>query len=197
MPLPSPKPPSRVANRAHYNAALHIPASIARDPYLRPAFPMRNRLRRQLRDLVWLLLYRPSPRPLHRWRAALLRLFAPSLAPTATSIRVRGSGHPGTSSAAIRSLQARTPRSTTPRPSPWDLTPSSRRRHTSAAPPTTTTTRPSPCSPSPCSLEPTPGSAPAPPSPPGSTSATGLSSAWDQSQRGIWNHGRCMPARPP
>jgi putative colanic acid biosynthesis acetyltransferase WcaF len=84
MPHTAPKsaaPPSRAASRAHYNAALHIPASTARDPYLRPAFPLRNRLRRQLWNLVWLLLYRPSPRPLHRWRAALLRLFGAQLGP--------------------------------------------------------------------------------------------------------------------
>ena len=81
MPLSSPEPSSRAAHRAHYNAALHIPATTARDPYLRPAFSRRNRLRRQLWNLVWLLLYRPSPRPLHRWRAALLRLFGARLGP--------------------------------------------------------------------------------------------------------------------
>jgi putative colanic acid biosynthesis acetyltransferase WcaF len=84
MPRPLPKPaapPSKAASRAHYNAALHIPATAARDPYLRPAFPLRNRLRRLLWNLVWLLFYRPSPRPLHRWRAALLRLFGARLGP--------------------------------------------------------------------------------------------------------------------
>jgi putative colanic acid biosynthesis acetyltransferase WcaF len=44
---------------------------------LRPAFPLRNRLRR----LVWLLLYRTSLRPLHRWRCPLLRLFGAKLGP--------------------------------------------------------------------------------------------------------------------
>ena len=34
-----------------------------------------NRLLRALWGLVWLLLYRPSPRPLHVWRRALLRAF--------------------------------------------------------------------------------------------------------------------------
>jgi putative colanic acid biosynthesis acetyltransferase WcaF len=57
------------------------PVSTARDPYLRPAFPIWNRLRRLLWNLVWLLLYRPSPRPLHSWRAALLRLFGAQLGP--------------------------------------------------------------------------------------------------------------------
>ena len=59
----------------HYNAADHISAKTAEDPYLRPAFSFRDRLARQLWNICWLLLYRPSPRPLHSWRALLLRLF--------------------------------------------------------------------------------------------------------------------------
>lgn len=35
----------------------------------------RDRVRRTLWALCWLLLYRPSPVPLHAWRCALLRLF--------------------------------------------------------------------------------------------------------------------------
>jgi len=35
----------------------------------------RNRLLRVIWGWVWLLLYRPSPRPLHGWRRSLLRLF--------------------------------------------------------------------------------------------------------------------------
>ena len=53
----------------------------AADPYLRPAFSRTDRLRRLLWNLCWLLLYRPSPRPLHAWRAALLRLFGAHLGP--------------------------------------------------------------------------------------------------------------------
>jgi putative colanic acid biosynthesis acetyltransferase WcaF len=34
-----------------------------------------NRLARVLWNVTWLLLYRPSPRPLHAWRRMLLRLF--------------------------------------------------------------------------------------------------------------------------
>ncbi|MXO71636.1 putative colanic acid biosynthesis acetyltransferase [Altererythrobacter buctensis] len=34
-----------------------------------------NKIARGLWGLVWLLLYRPSPRPLHAWRRLLLRLF--------------------------------------------------------------------------------------------------------------------------
>jgi putative colanic acid biosynthesis acetyltransferase WcaF len=59
----------------HYNAADHISAKTAEDPYLRPAFSFQDRLARQLWNICWLLLYRPSPRPLHSWRALLLRVF--------------------------------------------------------------------------------------------------------------------------
>ena len=57
-----------------YNAAEHISPETASDPYLRPAFSLTNRLRRVSWNLVWLFLYRPSPRPFHSWRALLLRL---------------------------------------------------------------------------------------------------------------------------
>ncbi len=43
------------------------------------SFSLENRLRRQVWNWVWLLLFRPSPRPLHRWRAALLRGFGARL----------------------------------------------------------------------------------------------------------------------
>lgn len=36
---------------------------------------VRNKLGRALWGAVWLLLYRPTPRPLHGWRRLLLRLF--------------------------------------------------------------------------------------------------------------------------
>jgi len=45
------------------------------DPFTQASFTWDNRLRRAAWNLVWLLLFRPSPRPLHRWRAFLLRLF--------------------------------------------------------------------------------------------------------------------------
>jgi putative colanic acid biosynthesis acetyltransferase WcaF len=38
-----------------------------------------GRLRRSLWNLVWLLLYRPSPTPLHGWRRMLLRLFGAAI----------------------------------------------------------------------------------------------------------------------
>jgi len=59
----------------HYNAAEHIAATTADDPYLRPAFARGDRLRRLAWNLCWLMLYRTSPRPLHGWRAFLLRCF--------------------------------------------------------------------------------------------------------------------------
>lgn len=49
------------------------------DAYTRPAFSLSNRLLRLAWNITWLLLYRPSPRPFHRWRALLLRLFGATL----------------------------------------------------------------------------------------------------------------------
>ncbi len=63
----------------HYNAADHISADTAADPYLRPAFSLRNRLRRLNWNLCWLFFYRTSPRPLHSWRSFLLRLFGATM----------------------------------------------------------------------------------------------------------------------
>lgn len=45
------------------------------DPATQPSFSMGNRLARALWGVSWLLLFRPSPRPMHAWRRALLRLF--------------------------------------------------------------------------------------------------------------------------
>ncbi len=64
-----------------YNAAEHISEQAAADPYLRPAFSRRERSRRLLWNLCWAVLYRTSPRPLHSWRSALLRLFGATLGP--------------------------------------------------------------------------------------------------------------------
>ncbi|HVG27316.1 MAG TPA: hypothetical protein VM865_06905 [Acidobacteriaceae bacterium] len=64
-----------------YRASDHISAAHGADAYTRPAFSASNRARRALWNLCWLLLFRPSPRPLHRWRAALLRLFGATLGP--------------------------------------------------------------------------------------------------------------------
>ena len=65
----------------HYNAADHISAETAADPYLRPAFSLRDRLRRLNWNLCWAIFYRTSPRPLHSWRSFLLRLFGAQMGP--------------------------------------------------------------------------------------------------------------------
>jgi putative colanic acid biosynthesis acetyltransferase WcaF len=51
------------------------------DPYLVPAFPLSHRLLRALWGFVYVLFFRTSPRPFHRWRAFLLRCFGAKLAP--------------------------------------------------------------------------------------------------------------------
>jgi putative colanic acid biosynthesis acetyltransferase WcaF len=63
----------------HYNAAEHISPDTAVDPYLRPAFSLRNRLRRLNWNICWLFFYRTSPRPLHSWRSFLLRRFGATM----------------------------------------------------------------------------------------------------------------------
>jgi putative colanic acid biosynthesis acetyltransferase WcaF len=45
------------------------------DPYRGPSFSLGNRLLRALWGIVYILLFRPSPRTLHFWRIMLLRLF--------------------------------------------------------------------------------------------------------------------------
>lgn len=66
---------------ADYRASDHLGAGHGADAYTRPAFSFGNRARRALWGVVWLLLYRPSPRPFHTWRAMLLRLFGARLGP--------------------------------------------------------------------------------------------------------------------
>jgi len=70
-----------MARQLHYNAADHIFADTAKDPYLRPAFSMQNKLRRFVWNTIWLLLYRPSPRPFHGWRSMLLKAFGAQMGP--------------------------------------------------------------------------------------------------------------------
>lgn len=45
------------------------------DPRSKPSFTLGNRIRRATWNLVYALLFRPSPRPLHAWRSGLLKLF--------------------------------------------------------------------------------------------------------------------------
>jgi putative colanic acid biosynthesis acetyltransferase WcaF len=70
-----------MAREAHYNAADHISPESAADPYLRPAFSASDRIRRLIWNICWAVLYRFSPRPLHGWRAMLLRLFGATMGP--------------------------------------------------------------------------------------------------------------------
>ena len=70
-----------MAKQAQYNAANHIPANTAADPYLRPAFSTGDRARRLLWNICHTLLYRTSPRSMHAWRAFLLRAFGATMGP--------------------------------------------------------------------------------------------------------------------
>jgi putative colanic acid biosynthesis acetyltransferase WcaF len=70
-----------MARQVHYNAAEHISEETAKDPYLRPAFPRRDRIRRVVWNICWVLFYRLSPRPFHSWRSLLLRMFGAQMGP--------------------------------------------------------------------------------------------------------------------
>lgn len=70
-----------MAKQAFYRAAEEIAPDTAADTYLRPAFPLQVRVRRQIWNICWLLLYRPSPRPWHGWRAWVLRIFGAKMGP--------------------------------------------------------------------------------------------------------------------
>jgi putative colanic acid biosynthesis acetyltransferase WcaF len=70
-----------MAKEAHYNAAERVSAETAADPYLRPAFAASDRVRRLVWNVCRVLLYRPSPRPMHAGRAFLLRCFGAKMGP--------------------------------------------------------------------------------------------------------------------
>ncbi len=70
-----------MARQVHYNAADHISPDTAADPYLRPAFSSKERSRRLLWNICYALFYRTSPRPMHAWRAFLLKSFGATLGP--------------------------------------------------------------------------------------------------------------------
>ena len=67
-----------MAKQADYKVQ---PPANHEDAYTRPAFSFGNRARRLVWNITWLLLYRPSPRPFHAWRAMLLRLFGATMGP--------------------------------------------------------------------------------------------------------------------
>ena len=69
-----------MARKPEYNAAETITKGKA-DSYLRPAFPLSLRMRRLAWNVARVLLYRPSPRPFHTWRAMLLRCFGATMGP--------------------------------------------------------------------------------------------------------------------
>jgi putative colanic acid biosynthesis acetyltransferase WcaF len=58
-----------------------MPATDA-DPYLAPSFSLGNRLLRLGWGIVYVLLFRPSLRPMHGWRSFLLRCFGARLGPS-------------------------------------------------------------------------------------------------------------------
>lgn len=51
------------------------------DPYLRPNTSRSSKLQRLVWQVVYVLLFRPSLRPMHAWRGMLLRLFGAKLGP--------------------------------------------------------------------------------------------------------------------
>jgi len=63
------------------NRSIHAPLQGPRDPHRQASFSFPNRLARALWQLTYLLLFRPTPPPLHPWRAWLLRCFGAQLAP--------------------------------------------------------------------------------------------------------------------
>ncbi|WP_419806416.1 putative colanic acid biosynthesis acetyltransferase [Terriglobus sp.] len=63
---------------AHYRADEHVAASDLH-PSQRPAFSLGNRLARLAWNITAALLFRTSPRPMHAWRAFLLRCFGARL----------------------------------------------------------------------------------------------------------------------
>jgi putative colanic acid biosynthesis acetyltransferase WcaF len=73
-----------VLGEAAHGRPRQVPMSSFRqaaDPYLKASFSLQNRAARFGWGLCWGLLFRPSPRPFHRWRAFLLRLFGARLGP--------------------------------------------------------------------------------------------------------------------
>lgn len=66
----------------HRKGTVHnIAADDGENPYHRASFSLSNRLARSLWRVVYLILYRPSPRPMHAWRSLLLRIFGAKLGP--------------------------------------------------------------------------------------------------------------------
>jgi putative colanic acid biosynthesis acetyltransferase WcaF len=61
------------------------------NPFEGASFSRRNRLARVIWQIVWLLLFRPSPPPAHAWRCWLLRCFGAQIHPSChvySSVRI-------------------------------------------------------------------------------------------------------------
>ena len=71
--------PPRASTMNLHAEHLAATAPAASDPYLRANATWRDRVARALWRLVYVTLFRWSPRPLHGWRALLLRLFGAQL----------------------------------------------------------------------------------------------------------------------
>jgi putative colanic acid biosynthesis acetyltransferase WcaF len=67
--------------RSRERSIHHIATSAADNPYHRASFAVSHRVTRLLWQIVYLFLYRPSPRPLHAWRSTLLRVFGAKMGP--------------------------------------------------------------------------------------------------------------------
>lgn len=72
--------PSSFASATDRETALSF-VRTHKDPYTSPQYSFGNRVRRQLWSVVWIFVYRPSPRIAHMWRAWLLRCFGAKLGP--------------------------------------------------------------------------------------------------------------------
>jgi putative colanic acid biosynthesis acetyltransferase WcaF len=59
----------------------HIVSGAEGDPFHSPSFNLKQRLKRLVWQTVYWLFYRMSPRPLHVWRAWLLRVFGAKMGP--------------------------------------------------------------------------------------------------------------------
>ena len=69
------------AARGRQREATMSSSAHSADPYLKASFSLSNRAARFGWSLCWGVLFRPSPRPFHRWRAFLLRSFGATLGP--------------------------------------------------------------------------------------------------------------------
>lgn len=70
-----------MAKKTHFYSAERGPTTTSDDPYLRPAFSLRQRILRLTWLICWSTFYRFSPRPFHAWRVILLRLFGAKMGP--------------------------------------------------------------------------------------------------------------------